>query len=158
MGILVRRGEKATGEEGSRLSSVGTSPAGRRRSVILVDDDLHAIEMYRLGLEMVGFAVTVAGDGAELFAAVEEAGLPDLVVLDWDLPGERGDAVLRRLREDYRAAFLPVFILSNFPASQDGHVDLVFEAGALAWLEKVKTPPHILAKRLNEALGVPHPR
>ena len=157
MGILVRRVAGPLGKGGGSLSSEGSGSAGSRRSVILVDDDRQTTEMYRLGLEMLGFTVSVAADGPGLFAALE-AGLPDVVVLDWDLPGEPGDAVLRRLREDYRAAFLPVFILSNFPASRDGHVDRVFEAGALAWLEKVKTPPHVLAAKLTEALGVLPPR
>lgn len=125
----------------------------RRRSVILVDDDPDTAQMYSIGLELQGFDVTVARDGPELFDALR-AGLPDIVVLDWNLPGERGDEVLRRLREDCRTADLPVFMLSNFPAMSDGHIDVIFEFGALAWLEKVKTPPRVLATKLREALGV----
>jgi hypothetical protein len=48
-------------------------------------------------------------------------------------------------------------MLSNFPADSDGVIDRVFLAGALAWLQKVKTPPAALAEKLAEALR-PAPR
>ena len=124
---------------------------GRRPQVILVDDDRDTAEMYRLGLEQMGFDVSVEGDGAGLFVALESH-IPDIVVLDWDLPGERGDAVLWRLRGDRTLALVPVIFLSNFPSQLDGHVDRAFEAGALAWLEKTKTPPPVLSVKLAEAL------
>jgi two-component system phosphate regulon response regulator PhoB len=127
------------------------SDFGSSRSVILVDDDPDVAEMYRLGLEQLGFSVSVEGDGAGLFVALESR-LPDIVVLDWNLPGERGDQVLWRLRANRDTAHQPVVILSNFPAQLDGHVDRVFEAGALAWLEKSKTPPQALGVKLAEAL------
>lgn len=119
--------------------------------MILVDDDRDTAEMYRYGLEQLGFDVSVEGDGAGLFVALASR-LPDIVVLDWDLPGQRGDEVLWRLRADGATAHLPVVMLSNFPDQLDGHVDRVFEAGALAWLEKAKTPPQLLAVKLVEAL------
>ena len=124
---------------------------GAGTSVILVDDDADTAQMYRLGLEALGFTVAVAGDSAELFRAIE-ARLPDIVVLDWEMPGMRGDELLNQIRLDPRAKALPVFMLSNFPATMDGAVDRVFMGGALAWLEKSKTPPALLAEKLTEAL------
>jgi two-component system phosphate regulon response regulator PhoB len=120
--------------------------------VVLVDDDLDTAQMYQLGLQLLGFEVAVARDGPSLFASLRED-LPDIVVLDWDLPGQRGDEVLRHLREDARTMDLPVVMLSNFPAMGNGHVDSVFEAGALAWFEKMNTPPQSLAAKLREALA-----
>ena len=119
--------------------------------MLLVDDDPAITEMYRLGLEAFGFRVRVEGDGPGLFRAVEEE-LPDILVLDWQLPGIRGDELLEQVRLDGRTRALPVFILSNFPADMDGAVDRVFMAGAMAWLQKAKTPPAALAERLTEAL------
>jgi CheY-like chemotaxis protein len=120
-------------------------------SVILVDDDSAAAEMYRLGLEAAGFEVRVVPDGDSLFQAFAMR-LPDIVVLDWQLPGVTGDEVLQRIRLDERTRHLPVFMLSNFPASHDGVIDRVFMADALAWLQKIKTPPTVLAAKLAEAL------
>ena len=124
---------------------------GRAGSVILVDDDDATVEMYRTGLEAAGFRVGVQHDGESLFAAFARE-MPDIVVLDWQLPGMRGDEILERIRLDPRTRHLPVFMLSNFPESHDGVIDRVFLAGALAWLQKVKTPPTALAAKLTEAL------
>lgn len=106
--------------------------------------------MYRAGLETFGFHVVVAGDSAALFRAVDTR-LPDLIVLDWFLPGMKGDEVLHEIRLDPRTRAVPVLMLSAFPKPIDGAVDRVFMAGALAWLEKSKTPPRRLAEKLIEA-------
>jgi CheY-like chemotaxis protein len=135
-------------------SSARVGPyAERGPSVILVDDDVAATEMYRTGLEHDGFAVTAVHDAAALFEAMSIR-LPDVVVLDWQLPGMKGDEILQRIRLDDRARALPVVMLSNYPAQKDGQIDRVFMAGALAWLEKVNTSPTLLAEKLKEALAV----
>lgn len=120
-------------------------------SVMLVDDDPSTSEMYRVGLEAAGFQVRVERDGPGLFRAIAVQ-VPDLLVLDWHLPGAMGDEVLEQVRLDPRTRALPVFMLSNYPAEKNGAIDRVFMAGALAWLEKVKTPPSRLAEKLAEAL------
>src|SRR5438046_10642599 len=106
--------------------------------------------MYRLGLEAFGFHVRVESDGPGLFRAVAEEE-PDIVVLDWQLPGMRGDEVLEHVRLDERTRALPVFILSNFQADVDGAVDRVFVAGEMAWFHVEKSAPPGLAETSAEA-------
>jgi two-component system phosphate regulon response regulator PhoB len=120
--------------------------------VVLVDDDDAIADMYRIGLELAGFRVRVLSDPEALFLAIADE-MPDILVLDWQLPGMSGAEALERLRSDDRAAWLPVFMLSNFPSDRNGEVDRVFAAGALAWLRKSVTPPSLLAERLTEALA-----
>jgi CheY-like chemotaxis protein len=79
--------------------------------------------------------------------------VPDILVLDWRLPGMSGAEALELLRLDDRTARVPVFMLSNVLGDQSGAVDRVFAAGALAWLCKSVTPPSVLAERLAEALA-----
>jgi len=122
------------------------------RSVILVEDDRTVADMYRLGLEFHGFQVSIKGSGDELFGTLENR-VPDIIVLDYDLPGANGDEVLERIRLDDRTRGAIVFMLSNFPATYRGAIDRVFRAGAIAWLEKTKTPPRMLAEKLAEALA-----
>ena len=108
--------------------------------------------MYRFGLERQGFAVTVLSHADDLNDQVE-ALRPDIVVLDWDLPGVKGDEALERLRETDRGLLVPVFMLSNFPGTSDGAIDRAFRAGAVAWLQKVRTTPSQLAEKIAEAVG-----
>jgi CheY-like chemotaxis protein len=129
----------------------------RGRSVILVEDDRSVADMYRLGLEFHGFHVTTAGSGDELFASPSDL-VPDAIVLDYELPGAKGDEVLERIRRDDRMRGAVVFMLSNFPATYHGAIDRVFRAGAIAWLEKTKTHPRMLAEKLTEALASAHVR
>ncbi|HSS61743.1 MAG TPA: response regulator [Candidatus Limnocylindrales bacterium] len=142
-----------TGMEGEStgMEAAGGDLPGSGWSVVLVDDDSATAEMYRLGLESLGFKVKVASDAAGLFSSINGR-VPDVIVLDWQLRGVQGDQVLHQIRMDDRIGSVPVFMLSNFPATMDGAVDRVFAAGALAWFEKIKTPPALLATKLTEAL------
>jgi CheY-like chemotaxis protein len=110
--------------------------------------------MYASGLEALGFDVRIAHTATGLFEALEE-NVPDVLVLDWQLPGMRGDEILQRIRLEERTRSLRVLMLSNFPAGSAetyAAIDRVFMAGALAWLQKVETPPMALAEKLTEAL------
>ena len=130
---------------------MGKRMAERRLYAMMLDDDLAMAEMYRLGLELDGFRVSVANEPYELFAAVEQE-VPDVFVLDWALPGTNGGEVLETLRRDWRTAAVPVFMLSNFSTELNGAVDRVFQAGAIAWLTKSDTSPDTLARRLREGI------
>jgi len=121
---------------------------------LIVDDDPAMADMYTLGLEARGFRVEVLPTARNLNQTVE-AEPPDAIILDWDLPGIRGDEALERLRETSRGRHVPVLFLSNFPGNRDGRIDRVFRSGALAWLEKVNTTPTQLAQKVSEALGLP---
>lgn len=129
----------------------------RRHFVLLVDDDAALAEMYRLGLEGEGFEVAVLSDALNLNDVVDRE-RPDAIVLDWELPGIRGDQALERLRRTDRGARVPVFMLSNFPGTTDGAIDHAFQFEAIAWLEKVNTTPARLAASLREALDGQDPR
>ena len=121
------------------------------RSVTLVEDDSSIAEMYRMGLEDHGFEVAVRGDAPALFEALETA-LPDVLVLDWNLPSMTGGQVLDRLRIDVRTRHLPVFILSAYPARHYA-ATVISRLGAMGWLEKTNTPPALLADKLDAVFG-----
>lgn len=141
------------------LASSNRSTGGRKGReldakpfVMILDDDLLTVEMYRAGLEYSGFRAAAMTEAQALLDAVEKD-VPDAVVLDWQLGGMTGGDVLERLRGNDHTIDLPVFMLSNFSADFDGAVDRAFAAGAIAWLTKVSTPPAKLAERLREALA-----
>lgn len=102
--------------------------------------------MYRLALEMHGYRVAVHRDAPSFFEALETS-LPDIVLLDWNLPSVSGGQVLERLRMDEHTRRLQVVILSNLPRRQ--FVDsVVSRLGVLAWLEKAHTTPAQLIERI----------
>ncbi len=119
--------------------------------VYLVEDDPAIAGMYRIGLEMHGFRVSVATSGDELFSSLAGRG-PEIFVLDYQLPGANGAEVLEQIRGDDRTSAAMVFMLSNFPQWHDGAIDRVIAQGAIAWFEKAKTPPGMLGAKLTEAL------
>ncbi|RII41814.1 DNA-binding response regulator [Galactobacter valiniphilus] len=76
-------------------------PDGSPIRALVVDDEPSLAELVGMGTRMLGWDVTVAHEGQE---AVRQARVitPDVLVLDWMLPGIEGPEVLRRVR-----AFLP---------------------------------------------------
>ena len=105
--------------------------------------------MYRLKLELDGYAVDVAGDG---ITALEKARTlrPDIVFLDLRLPKLDGLAVLERLRADTSTAAIPVVILSNW--NERELVERGVSLGALDHLIKSQTTPARLSQRLKDWL------
>jgi DNA-binding response OmpR family regulator len=131
------------------------SDAGRvdgersRPSVALVEDDPTVAEVYRLGLEALGFKVDVFSDGSKFFSALD-AHVPDVAVLDWQLQSIlTGVDIIENLRLDERTSNLPVVMLSNHSDVGDGVLDRAIEAGAREWLIKAHTTPTKLAQRLR---------
>lgn len=95
------------------------------KHLLLVDDDESIIDYLRRGLVYEGFSVQVASSG-EVGLALARERIPDLVILDWMLPGLNGIEVLERLKAVDR--HLPVIMLTakDTPANQvEG-----FETGA----------------------------
>jgi DNA-binding response OmpR family regulator len=107
-----------------------TPPKAR---ILVVDDEPDLIAVLRMGLQMEGFEVLEAADGA---AGLEraQADKPDLIVLDLMLPKMDGYQVCRSLKFDSRYKNLPIFILSARPGEQDRR--LALEMGADDFIRK----------------------
>ena len=82
------------------------------RSVLLVDDDPATCEMFRQALRLSGFVVRIAADGVSALAQIDEA-LPDVIVLDLDLPQINGLDVHDELSARVDTATLPVIIVTG---------------------------------------------
>jgi DNA-binding response OmpR family regulator len=123
-------------------------------TVLLIEDDEAAAEMYRLRLAADGYTVLIASDGEHgLRRAVEDR--PDLIYLDVRLPKMDGFEVLERLRANVATASIPVVIVTNYgePELQQRGLSL----GALEFLVKADTTPARLSQtfeRLSETESV----
>jgi DNA-binding response OmpR family regulator len=79
--------------------------------ILIIEDDAAIREMLRRRLELRGFAVEQAVDGESGLAMIR-ASPPDVVILDYGLPGISGWDVARALRAEPRFATLPVIALT----------------------------------------------
>lgn len=113
-------------------------------STILVVEDEPAIqELIAVNLSFAGHKVLRAYD-AEQAQTLIQAELPDLILLDWMLPGASGLALARRLRNDERTRTVPLIMLTAKGAEQD-KVDGL-EAGADDYITKPFSPKELLAR------------
>jgi len=80
----------------------------KRKSILLVDDEAELALGLAALLRARGYEVEVARDGMEALERLGREPLPDLVLLDYELPQLDGEEVLARLRRDPRTAHLPV--------------------------------------------------
>lgn len=80
-------------------------------SVLVVEDEPAQREMITYNLESEGFRVIQAGDGNEALLLVEEEE-PDLILLDWMLPGTSGIEICRQIKMNPAFRMTPVIMVS----------------------------------------------
>lgn len=103
-------------------------------NVILVVEDEESIRtLIALNLQAAGYMVEEAKDGTQALERVK-AVKPDLVLLDWMLPGLDGLDVLRSLKADPAFATLPVIMLTA--KSEEHDIVLGLEMGAADYITK----------------------
>jgi two-component system phosphate regulon response regulator PhoB len=111
--------------------------------ILVVEDEPQIQELIAVNLQHAGHRVRRAASAEEADAAIRAA-LPDVVVLDWMLPGESGLAFARRLRGDARTRDLPIVMLTARAMESDKVSGL--EAGADDYLTKPFSPRELNAR------------
>jgi two-component system, OmpR family, response regulator MprA len=110
--------------------------------ILVVDDERAVRDSLRRALELQGYQVDLAADGAEALAQLESNGQPDAVVLDILMPGMDGLEVCRRIRE--QGSGVPVLMLTARDAVGDRVAGL--DAGADDYLVKPFALEELLAR------------
>ena len=112
-------------------------------NVLVVEDEPQIQELLAVNLEHAGHRVRRAASAEEAEAAIRAA-LPDVLVLDWMLPGESGVSFARRLRGDARTRDLPILMLTARAMENDKIAGL--ESGADDYLTKPFSPRELNAR------------
>ncbi len=105
----------------------------RRRSILVIDDSRPVCQYLKMVLEKRGYDVHLAFDGETGVRSAMEL-LPDLVLLDKELPGMHGFAVSRVLRRYQETSFIPILMISSDNISSERVLGL--EMGADDYISK----------------------
>jgi len=111
--------------------------SSRKPLILIADDRPSSRELLRLVLERAGYDVIEAEDGEQALARVRD-GNPDLVLLDLQMPGMDGYAVLAAVRKEQQFATLPVLALTA--SAMRGDRERILEAGFTDYLAKPAAP------------------
>ena len=121
------------------------------KTVLMIDDEPDFPRIARRILEPAGFRFESAGTAEEGWERLQ-ASRPDLVIVDWNLPGKSGPEFCRRVREDSRFGGMPLVMLTvrNLPEEQ---LRGLKESSADLYLTKPINPDELLA-RIESLLGM----
>ncbi len=117
-------------------------------TILLVEDEPAILELLEFTLAPKGFKLLRALDATEARAAIRAA-LPDLIILDWMMPGESGVQLARALRADPRTKPLPIIMLTAKADELDKISGL--DAGADDYVTKPFSPRELVS-RVNALL------
>lgn len=112
-------------------------------SVLIVEDEPAILELIAINLQHAGFDTLRAGSAEEAGRLLNDV-LPDLVLLDWMLPGQSGMALARRLRGDARTKEMPLIFLTARADETDKLAGL--ESGADDYITKPFSTKELVAR------------
>ncbi len=113
------------------------------RTVLVVDDEFAIRDMLRMALEIAGYRCIEAENIQDAFAlTVDER--PDIILLDWMLPGGSGLELLRRLKRAEASQEIPVIMLTA--KTTEDNVIQGLDVGADDYITKPFAPRELLAR------------
>jgi two-component system phosphate regulon response regulator PhoB len=111
--------------------------------ILVVEDEPAIAELVAINLRHAGYEVALAADAESAMKQVDQA-LPDLVLLDWMLPGQSGLVLARAWRGEERTRQLPIIMLTARAEESDKLAGL--DGGADDYLTKPFSPKELLAR------------
>lgn len=112
-------------------------------TVLVVEDEPAIQELIAYNLQLAGHLALRADNAEQALALVHEA-LPDVILLDWMLPGASGIELARRLRSEERTRDIPIIMLTARSDERDKVLGL--ETGADDYVTKPFSPRELLAR------------
>jgi two-component system, OmpR family, phosphate regulon response regulator PhoB len=121
----------------------GVYDSGDMKRVLIVDREIAAAEAIRQMLSDGGFSVSTMTDPLAVLAAIDERP-PDLILIDWDMPGVAALGLLQAIRHARTDRAVRLIILSAHASEQD--VVRGLELGADDFIAKPYSPREVLAR------------
>ena len=114
-----------------------------KHTILLVDDEMAIRTMLCVALEAAGYNVLQAENAQQAHAIIIDRS-PDLVLLDWMMPGTTGLELLRRLKRDELTEKIPVIMLTA-KAEEDSKISGL-DAGADDYIAKPFSPRELISR------------
>ncbi|RYZ87766.1 MAG: phosphate regulon transcriptional regulatory protein PhoB [Proteobacteria bacterium] len=124
------------------------------RKILIVDDESAIRDMLRVALEMAEYDCLEASNAQEAHALIVDE-KPDLILLDWMLPGTSGIELARRLKRDEVTSGIPIIMLTA-KGEEDNKIQGL-DVGADDYITKPFSPRELVA-RLKAALRRADPK
>jgi two-component system phosphate regulon response regulator PhoB len=112
-------------------------------TILVVEDEPAIQELIAYNLKQAGHQ-PLRADNAEQAMNLVQSALPDLVLLDWMLPGQSGIDLARRLRSDKRTRTVPIIMLTARSDERDKLAGL--DTGADDYITKPFSPRELIAR------------
>ncbi len=112
-------------------------------AVLVVDDEAAIRDMMRFALEQAGMKVQSAANAHEALLSISEK-RPDIILMDWMMPGVSGIELTRRLRRDSYSKDIPIIMLTARVTEDDKVAGL--EAGTDDYVIKPFSPRELIAR------------
>lgn len=124
--------------------------------ILAVDDDKDFLELVCDRLERDGFSVGTESNGVSALASIEKK-LPDLVILDVEMPEKDGVATALELKKNPKTKYLKVIFLTNLgeasPSAMEVNKKLAEQLGVMDYFKK-GGDMDFLVKRIRELLNL----
>lgn len=138
------------------MSPVDGSADARRPRLLVVEDDPEGARVLRTLLTQAGYTVQIAHDGPTALKLMDQEGPPELLILDWMLPGMTGLEVCHLARQRWDALELPILMVTARTDPESMYA--AFDAGASDYVNKpfrgaelrARIGAHLRVRRLAE--------
>jgi diguanylate cyclase (GGDEF)-like protein len=103
----------------SALFSAAHTEEGLSRQVLIAEDDPMFRRILQNWLHGWGYQITVVEDGAQAWESLQREPSPELLILDWVMPGMNGLELCRRIRERRSSPYQYIILVTGKDAKQD---------------------------------------
>ncbi|MGV6819769.1 MAG: response regulator [Parvularcula sp.] len=128
--------------EMKRMSETSSTASGKKTVLIVEDNELN-MKLFHDLLDVQGYNVLTADNGNDAAALVHEF-MPDLILMDIQLPEKSGLDVTRELKADEKTAHIPIIAVTAFAMKSDEQ--RIREGGCEDYLAKPISVPVFLDK------------
>ena len=99
----------------------------KKQKILIVDDDINVLDLFKSGFEVMGYSVTACESGAQAREMLKNF-KPDVILMDVSMPGGDGISLCRNLKLSPETAEIPIIMLTAFSDEKTFHDAMLFGA------------------------------